>query len=58
MIPTALKVEPVEECVIVGGCGGLYWIPVAQQADYYCAQRYMTMLGLVCLPILLFFLNC
>ncbi|VTU16862.1 hypothetical protein [Variovorax sp. RA8] len=56
MNPTACKMQAQDECVIVGGCNGLHWIPVAQQADYYRAQKLMAMLGLVCMPVLLFLL--
>ena len=46
-----------EECVIVGGCNGLHCIPATQQADDYRAQKCMAMLGFVCLPVIIFFLN-
>ena len=57
MTPSALRVQAPEECVIVGGCHGLHCILATQQADYYRAQKYMAVLGLVCLPVILFFLN-
>ncbi|WP_179107080.1 hypothetical protein [Variovorax sp. KK3] len=56
MTPGAFDMKALEECVIVGGCHGLHCIPVAQQADYYRAQRLMAMLGLACLPVLVFLL--
>lgn len=56
MIPTAFKMQAAEECVIVGGCNGLHCIPASQQADYYRAQKFVALLGLVCLPVLLFLL--
>jgi len=48
---------PPDACVIVGGCNGLYCIPAAQQAEYYRAQKYLALFGLVCLPVLLCLLN-
>ena len=56
MTPTAFKMQAPDECVIVGGCNGLHCIPATQQADYYRAQKLMAMLGVVCLPVLLFLL--
>ena len=56
MIASAFKMQAPEECVIVGGCNGLHCIPATQRADYYRAQKLMAMLGLVCLPVLLFLL--
>jgi len=32
-------------------------IPAAQQAEYYRAQKYLALFGLVCLPVLLCLLN-
>lgn len=57
MTANPFKTVPLEECVIVGGCGGMLCIPAAQQAEYYRAQKYMALLGLVCLPVLLFLLK-
>ena len=56
MTASAFKMQAPEECVIVGGCNGLHCIPASQQADYYRAQKLMAMLGLACLPVLLFLL--
>lgn len=56
MTASAFKMQAPEECVIVGGCNGLHCIPATQRADYYRAQKLMAMLGLVCLPVLLFLL--
>ncbi len=56
MSASGLEIDPPEECVIVGGCGGLLLIPAAQQSDYYRAQRYVAILGVACLlAFLLFF---
>lgn len=57
MTANSFETEAQEECVIVGGCGGLHCIPAAQEADYYRAQKYMAMLGLFCLPVIVFFLR-
>jgi hypothetical protein len=57
MKATLFGTEALEEYVIVGGCGGLFTIPAAQEADYYRAQKYMAVLGFVCLPLMIFFLN-
>jgi len=39
----------LEELVIVGGCGGLLFVPAGQEADYYRAQRCVAVIGLACL---------
>lgn len=57
MTANPFATAPPEACVIVGGCNGLHCIPAAQQADYYSAQKYVALLGLVCLPVLLYLLN-
>ncbi|MDM0064956.1 hypothetical protein [Variovorax sp. J31P207] len=57
MTAKPLAMVPPEACVIVGGCNGLHCIPAAQQAEYYRAQKYVALLGLVCLPVLLYLLN-
>ena len=45
----ALEIAALEEFVIVGGCGGLLFVPAAQEADYYRAQRCVALIGFACL---------
>lgn len=54
MASTAPEIEPLEECVIVGGCGGPLCVPAAQEPDYYRAQGCVAMFGFACLFAFLF----
>jgi hypothetical protein len=41
--------EQITDCVIVGGCSGLFLVPSAHELDFYRGQGRVAVLGLACL---------